>query len=113
MPTIFERIVSREIPAEILYEDDLVAAFRDIEPQAPFHVLVVPKRPLARLAEATAADAVLLGQMLIAAERVARDAGVSEAGYRLVLNDGPDAGQLVPHVHMHLLAGRKMGWPPG
>jgi histidine triad (HIT) family protein len=113
MPTLFERIASREIPAEILYEDELVVAFRDIEPQAPFHALVVPRRPIARLSEATEADAVLLGRLLLAAREVAGKAGLDESGFRLVLNDGPDAGQLVPHVHLHVLAGRRFGWPPG
>ncbi len=109
---MFERICAREIPAHIVYEDDQVVAFRDINPQAPTHVLVVPRRAIPRLAEATAADQALLGHLLLKAAEVARQLGLS-GGYRLVLNNGPDGGESVPHLHVHLLGGRAMSWPPG
>lgn len=113
MATVFERICTGEIPASIVYEDTEVVAFRDIKPEAPVHVLIVPRRPLANLGEAGEADLVLLGRILLVAEQVARSLGVAERGYRLVLNNGEGAGQVVPHLHFHLLAGREMGWPPG
>lgn len=111
MPTLFERIIAREIPAEIVWEDDWTVAFRDISPQAPTHLLVVPRVPVARLEDTD--DPALLGHLLLAAREVAAALGLAEGGYRLVLNNGPDAGQIVPHVHIHLLAGRELGWPPG
>ncbi len=110
--TIFERICAKEIPAQIVYEDEQVVAFRDINPQAPTHVLVVPRRPIPRLAEATAAEQALLGHLLLTAAALARQLGLS-GGYRLVINNGPDGGESVPHLHVHLLGGRVMGWPPG
>lgn len=110
--TIFERICAKEIPAQIVYEDEQVVAFRDINPQAPTHVLVVPRRPIPRLAEATAAEQALLGHLLLTAAGLARQLGLS-GGYRLVINNGPDGGESVPHLHVHLLGGRVMGWPPG
>jgi histidine triad (HIT) family protein len=110
--TIFERICAREIPAQIVYEDAQVVAFRDINPQAPTHVLVVPRQPIPRLAEATAADQALLGHLLLTAAELARRLGLT-GGYRLVINNGPDGGESVPHLHVHLLGGRAMGWPPG
>lgn len=110
--TIFERICAKEIPAQFVYEDAQVVAFRDINPQAPTHVLVVPRKPIPRLAEATAADQALLGHMLLTAAEVARRLGLA-GGYRLVLNNGPDGGESVPHLHLHLLGGRAMHWPPG
>lgn len=113
MPTLFERIIAREIPAEILYEDSFTVAFRDIDPQAPFHVLVVPRRAFARIAECSESDAELLGRCLLAVDKVARAAGFQEQGYRVVINQGESAGQLVPHLHLHVLAGRDMRWPPG
>lgn len=110
--TIFERICAREIPATLVYEDDQVAAFRDINPQAPVHVLIVPRRVIPRLAEATAGDQALLGHLVLKAAEVARQLGLTN-GYRLVINSGPDGGESVPHLHCHLLGGRAMSWPPG
>ncbi len=111
--TIFERIIAREIPADIVYEDEQCLAFRDISPQAPNHILIIPKRVIPRLGEATATDAPLLGHMLIVAGRIADAEGVKESGFRLVINHGPDGGETVPHLHMHLLGGRPLTWPPG
>ncbi len=111
--TIFEKIVAREIPATIVYEDDEVIAFRDVNPQAPLHVLIVPKKVIPRLAEANESDQAVLGKLLLTAARIARDLGVSERGYRVVINSGPDAGESVPHLHVHLLGQRALAWPPG
>lgn len=111
--TLFERIVAREIPADIVYEDDLVLAFRDIRPIAPTHVLIIPKKPIPRLAEAGGSDQSLLGYLLLKAAEVAAKLGLSESGYRLVFNNGPNAGEAVPHLHCHILGGRALGWPPG
>lgn len=111
--TLFEKIVAREIPAQIVYEDDRVLAFRDINPQAPTHVLLIPKKPIARIAEATAEDQGLLGHLMLKAGAVAAQLGLKPGGYRLVFNNGPDAGEAVPHLHCHILGGRKMNWPPG
>src|SRR5690349_10146363 len=98
--TLFERIAAREIPAKFAYEDDEIFAFHDINPQAPVHVLIVPKRVIARIGEATEQDAVLLGRLLLTAQKLASDLGVSDSGYRLVLNHGPNAGESVPHLHL-------------
>ena len=111
--TLFEKIIAREIPAKIVYEDDLVLAFHDIKPQAPTHVLIVPKKPIPRLAEADPEDHKVLGHLLLKAAEVAKQLGLSQSGYRLVFNNGPDAGEAVPHLHCHILGGRKMAWPPG
>jgi histidine triad (HIT) family protein len=111
--TLFEKIAAREIPAQIVYEDDLVLAFKDISPQAPTHVLLVPKKPIPRIAEATAADQQVLGHLMLKAAVVAEMLGLKQSGYRLVFNNGPDAGEAVPHLHCHILGGRKMTWPPG
>jgi histidine triad (HIT) family protein len=111
--TLFERIIARQIPADIVYEDDLVLAFRDIQPQAPVHILLVPKKAIARIAEATDGDAALLGHLLSKAPEVARKAGIAESGFRLVINNGRDGGESVPHLHCHILGGRHLGWPPG
>jgi histidine triad (HIT) family protein len=111
--TLFERIVAREIPATIVYEDDLVLAFRDIRPQAPTHVLVIPKKPIPRIAEAKPEDRQVLGHLMLKAGEVARLLGLEKTGYRLVFNNGPHAGEAVPHLHCHILGGRAMGWPPG
>jgi histidine triad (HIT) family protein len=111
--TLFEKIITREIPAEIVYEDDRVLAFRDIKPQAPVHVLLVPKKPIPRIAEAAPEDHPLLGHLLLKAAEIAAKLGLKESGYRLVINSGPDGGESVPHLHCHILGGRRMGWPPG
>ena len=111
--TIFEKIVRREIPADIVWEDADVLAFRDVNPQAPVHVLIVPKRAIARLAEATPADKALLGKLLLAARAVAEKLDLLTSGYRVVINSGPDAGESVPHLHVHVLGKRPLAWPPG
>jgi histidine triad (HIT) family protein len=111
--TIFEKIAAREIPAKIAFEDDDVIAFHDVNPQAPVHLLVVPKRVIPRLAEANESDQALLGKLLLSAAKVARDLGMSESGYRIVINSGPDGGETVPHLHVHLLGKRALAWPPG
>ncbi len=111
--TLFAKIIRREIPADIVYEDDEVLAFRDINPQAPVHVLFVPKRPIATLNDVGEADAALLGKLVLAAARWAKQQGFAERGYRCVLNCNRDGGQTVFHLHLHLLAGRAMQWPPG
>lgn len=111
--TLFEKIVAREIPAKIVYEDDLVIAFNDINPGAPQHVLIVPKKPIPRIAEAQPEDHQVLGHLLLKAAEVARQLGLTRNGYRLVINNGPDAGESVPHLHLHILGGRQLAWPPG
>ncbi len=113
MPTLFTRIVNREIPAKIVYEDDRCLAFEDIAPKAPTHVLVIPKREIASLEAAADEDADLMGHLLLTAARVARDLGVAKRGYRIIVNTGADGGQTVDHLHIHLLAGRALDWPPG
>ncbi len=110
--TLFTRIIDRQIPADIVYEDDLCLAFRDINPQAPVHVLLVPKKPIEMLASAQAEDQALLGHLLLAAGKIARQLKV-ESAFRLVINNGEASGQSVFHVHLHLLAGRAFRWPPG
>jgi histidine triad (HIT) family protein len=111
--TIFEKIIAREIPARIVHETDEFIAFHDVNPQAPVHVLIVPKRVIPRLAESAATDAELLGRMLVASREVAQKLDIVESGYRMVINSGRDGGETVPHLHMHLLGGRHMTWPPG
>jgi histidine triad (HIT) family protein len=111
--TLFEKIIAREIPAAIVFEDDSVLAFRDILPQAPTHVLIVPKKLIPRLAEAQADDEKLLGHLLLKAAEVADKVGLKKGGYRLVINNGADGGETVPHLHVHILGGRHMAWPPG
>jgi len=112
MTTLFSKVIRREIPADIVYEDDLCLAFRDINPQAPTHVLLIPKKEIAKLSGADAGDQALLGHMMLAATKVARQLGVEDA-FRLVVNNGAEAGQSVFHLHLHILAGRKLRWPPG
>ncbi len=112
MTTLFGRIIRREIPANIVYEDDLCLAFRDINPQAPTHVLLVPKKEIDMLSSATAEDQALLGHMMLAAGKVVRQLGAGDT-FRLVVNNGAEAGQSVFHLHLHILAGRKLHWPPG
>ena len=111
--TIFGKIIRREIPADIVYENDELLAFRDVNPQAPVHVLFIPKKPIATLDDATAEDAALLGRLLLAAADYARREGVAAQGYRTVVNCNEYGGQTVFHLHVHLLAGRHMHWPPG
>jgi histidine triad (HIT) family protein len=113
MKTLFEKIIAREIPAQIVYEDDLVLAFRDINPQAPTHALIVPKKLIPRVAEAKAEDQQLLGYLLLKAAEVAGKLGLDKGGFRLVINNGADGGETVPHLHIHILGGRYMTWPPG
>jgi histidine triad (HIT) family protein len=110
--TIFGKIIRREIPATIVYEDDLCLAFRDVAPQAPVHILVIPKQPIPKLAEAGPEDQALLGHLLLTAKQIAAQEGLDN-GYRLVINTGEEGGQTVFHLHVHLLGGRPMGWPPG
>lgn len=111
--TIFQKIAAREIPAEIVHETEEFLAIRDVNPQAPTHVLIVPKQVIPRVAEAAEENAALLGRMLIASREIAEKLGVATTGYRLVINNGRDAGETVPHLHIHLLGGRPMSWPPG
>lgn len=110
--TIFTKIIRREIPADIVYEDDLALAFKDIQPQAPVHILVIPKKPIPQLADAESQDHALMGHLLLTVKRVAEQAGLSN-GYRVVINNGDDGGQTVPHLHLHILGKRQMKWPPG
>lgn len=112
MPTLFTKIIRREIPADIVYEDDLALAFRDIHPQAPTHVLVIPKREIASLADLTDDDAALMGHLLMVVRKVAGQLGL-RSGFRTVINTGQDGGQTVDHIHIHLLGGRALSWPPG
>jgi histidine triad (HIT) family protein len=111
--TIFEKIATGEIPARLVHEAQDFIAFHDVNPQAPVHVLIVPRRCIVRVGEAQPADAELLGRMLLAAPKIAAELGVAESGYRLVINNGRDAGESVPHLHIHLLGGRGLHWPPG
>lgn len=111
--TLFTRIIKREIPATIIYEDDRAIAIRDINPKAPKHVLIIPKKLISRVAAAKAEDEAILGHLLTVAAEIARKEGIESSGYRLVINSGPDAGESVPHLHVHLLGGRPMAWPPG
>lgn len=111
--TLFEKIDAGELPARIVHRDDEVLAFHDINPQAPTHILVVPRRPIVRVAEAADGDAETLGKLLLAARDIAKSLGLDQTGYRLVINNGRDAGEAVPHLHVHLLGGRPMHWPPG
>jgi histidine triad (HIT) family protein len=110
--TIFGKIIRQEIPAAIVYEDDLCLAFKDVNPQAPVHVLIIPKQPLPQLAAATSEDQMLLGHLLLTAKDLAVTLGLDK-GYRLVINNGEDGGQTVYHLHLHLLGDRALGWPPG
>ena len=110
--TIFTKIINREIPADIVFEDDLCLAFKDVNPQAPIHVLIIPKKPIAKLCQAGDEDQSLLGHLLLVANRVAGEQGISE-DFRLNINNGEQAGQTVFHLHIHLLGGRSFGWPPG
>jgi histidine triad (HIT) family protein len=113
MSTLFQKIIAREIPANIVAESETWIAFHDISPQAPVHVLVVPKKPIPRVGEAEPEDESLLGKLLLATREVAQKLGLSHSGFRVVINHGRDAGESVPHLHVHVLGGRPLGWPPG
>lgn len=113
MSTIFQKIIDRQIPADIVYEDERALAFRDIHPQAPVHVLVIPKKPITRLSASTPDDDALLGHLLAVARKVAVQEGIAASGYRVVTNDGAHGGQSVDHLHLHVLGGRPLSWPPG
>merc|ERR1712156_182547 len=110
--TIFGKIIRKEIPAKILYEDDLCLAFSDVNPQAPVHFLVIPKKPITQLSKSEDSDEQLLGHLMVVARKTAASEGL-ENGYRLVVNDGPDGAQSVYHLHLHVLGKRQMSWPPG
>ena len=111
--TLFEKITAREIPADIVFEDDQCLAFRDISPQTPVHILIIPKKPIARIGAAQADDQSLLGHLILTAAEIARRENIAPTGYRLVINNGPHGGETVPHLHIHLLGGRHLTWPPG
>jgi histidine triad (HIT) family protein len=111
--TIFEKIIAREIPAKIIWEDDDAVAFEDVNPQAPVHVLIVPKKVIPRLSAASEKDRALLGKLLGIAGELAKKLEIDQTGYRVVINTGPDAGESVPHLHVHLLGKRALAWPPG
>ena len=111
--TIFKKIIDKQIPAKIIFEDEKCLAFHDIEPKAPVHVLIIPKKEIVSMAEVKEEDAALLGHILIVASNIAKQLGIADAGYRLVTNTRRDGGQSVDHLHFHLLGGRALGWPPG
>ena len=110
---LFCKIISGDIPSKKVYEDEHTYAFEDIDPKAPTHVLIIPKKPIPRIAEAQPEDHKILGHLLLKAAEVAKNLGLTESGFRLVFNNGPDAGEAVPHLHCHIIGGRKMSWPPG
>lgn len=110
--TLFTKIINREIPADIVYEDELTLAFKDINPQAPFHVLIIPKKAIATINDIKTEDAEIIGQLYLVAAKLAKQEGFSESGYRVVMNCNEDGGQTVYHIHLHMLAGKEMGWPP-
>ncbi len=111
--TIFSQIISKQKPAEIIYEDDDVMAFKDINPQAPVHVLIVPRKPIPKLTAADESDVMILGKLVMVAKQIAKDYGLEEDGFRLLLNEGKNGGQTIYHLHFHLLGGRRLMWPPG
>ncbi len=113
LKTLFEKIYDGEIPADIIHHDAICCAFRDISPQAPTHILIIPRKPIPRIGEATAADQEILGHLLLTAGKIARELGIAETGFRTVINHGPHGGETVPHLHVHLLGGRSLTWPPG
>ena len=112
MKTLFQKIIDREIPAKIEHEDELCIVLHDIQPQAPVHLLIIPKKPIPRIGEATPSDQTVLGHLLLTAGAMAKKLRLAR-GFRLVINNGPDATESVPHLHVHLLAQRQMTWPPG
>jgi histidine triad (HIT) family protein len=111
--TIFSKIIKREIPADIVYEDDEILAFRDINPQAPTHALIIPRKHVATINDLEDGDEALVGNLFLAAKKIAADEGIADAGYRVAMNCNEAAGQTVFHLHLHLLGGRQLGWPPG
>ena len=111
--TIFEKIIAREIPARFIFEDEEIVAFHDVNPQAPVHFLVVPRKVIPRIDQAAPEDQAFLGRLLLVARDVAKELGLNEAGFRIVINNGRNGGETVPHLHVHVLGGRHMGWPPG
>lgn len=111
--SLFQKIIDKEIPADIVYEDDICLAFKDISPQAPTHVLLIPKKPIVSMATVTIEDKEIMGHLVVKASEIARDLGLAENGYRLVANTNEDGGQSVYHLHFHILGGRKLTWPPG
>lgn len=113
MSTIFTKIIQKEIPAKIVYEDDEVLAFEDIQPQAPVHILIIPKKEIPTLNDLQSEDAALMGKLFLVAQNIAKEQGFAEQGYRTVFNCNEDGGQTVNHIHLHLLAGRSLTWPPG
>ena len=113
MSSIFTKIIKREIPAAIVYEDDECIAFRDIDPKAPVHILLVPKKEIPSLAQVTENDKTLLGHLMVKASEIAKAEGISDSGYRVVVNTNKEGGQEVYHIHLHILGGRQMTWPPG
>jgi histidine triad (HIT) family protein len=113
MKTIFQKIIAREIPAKFIHEDELCIAIHDVTPQAPIHVLIIPKQLIPRIGYPSTSDQALLGHLLLTAAHVAKQLGVAESGYRLVINQGRDGGESVPHLHIHLLGQRPLAWPPG
>ena len=110
--TLFQKIADQEIPAKLIHEDAVCVAFHDIDPKAPTHVLIVPRKPILRVAEATTEDQATLGHLLLVAGQLSRQLGLAK-GFRIVINNGPDGGESVPHLHVHLLGGRALHWPPG
>lgn len=113
MDCLFCKIIARQIPADIVYENEKVLAFNDISPQAPVHILVVPKKHIDRVSNLKEPDKNIVSELIFTAKKLAEEKGITESGYRLVLNNNKDAGQAVFHIHLHLLGGRKLGWPPG
>jgi histidine triad (HIT) family protein len=111
--TLFQKIIAREIPAKIISEDEEIIVFHDVNPQAPIHVLLVPKKPIPRLEEAAEEDGAVLGKLLLKAQETAKALGISQTGFRVVINNGRNGGETVPHLHVHLLGGRPLAWPPG
>lgn len=111
--TLFEKIYDGEIPSSVVYKDELCLCFRDINPQAPVHLLLVPRKPIPRISMAGQEDAGLLAHLMLKAGEIAKEQGLDESGFRLVINNGRDAGEAVPHLHIHILAGRELQWPPG
>jgi histidine triad (HIT) family protein len=111
--TVFSKIIEKKVPAEIIYEDEEVVAFKDINPQAPVHVLIVPRKPIPKLTDADESDTAILGKIVMIARQIAKDFNLDQEGFRLLLNEGKNGGQTIYHLHFHLLGGRRLMWPPG